>query len=221
MIKNNIWCEPAYYFYERETNNENWQKLGIAVFSKATLNAHVITAYADENTDSTSSKHHQLFLTSLSRFKWSESVMQPESVASSQQDNIVSDGGHVNVEVILQHSAMENMSPTSIQLLIKECTLVIVMTVSDLYWTWNLSPGSQGGFTLVGTRDESQTCCGQCPYEGDWSGETLNEITTMPPFTFSTAEEVASGQTLMWLIIRNTILLIVKMLSYSIYNEFF
>ena len=40
--------------------------------------------------------------------------------------------------------------------------------------------------------------------------ETLNEDYDNIPFNLPTAEEVASGQTHMWLIIRNTILLIVK-----------
>ena len=52
--------------------------------------------------------------------------MQPESVASSQQDNIVSDGGHVNVEGHPATLSSDGEHVTyPIQLLIKECTLVI------------------------------------------------------------------------------------------------
>lgn len=74
-------------------------KLGIAVFSVVTLNAFTSTiAYADENTDSTSSAPSTVLTSNSQDLNEANPVMQPESVASSQQDNIVSDGGHVNVE---------------------------------------------------------------------------------------------------------------------------
>lgn len=199
-------------------------KLGIAVFSVVTLNAFTSTiAYADENTDSTSSAPSTVLTSNSQDLNEANPVMQPENVASSQQDNIVSDGGHVNVEghpatlssdgehVTYSYTVAYQRMHSSDQML----------TVSDLAIRIPNLAEAKVDFTLVGTRDENGNPVAVNAPMKVIDRETLNEDHDNIPFNLPTAEEVASGQTPY--VVNNKEYDFVdseKMLSYSIYTNF-
>ena len=198
-------------------------KLGIAVFSVVTLNAFTSTiAYADENTDSTSSAPSTVLTSNSQDLNEANPVMQPGNVASSQQDNIVSDGGHVNVEghPATLSSDGEHVTYSYTVAYQRMHSSDQMMTVSDLAIRIPNLPEAKVDFTLVGTRDENGNPVAVNAPMKVIDRETLNEDYDNIPFNLPTAEEVASGQTPY--VVNNKEYDFVdseKMLSYSIYTN--
>ena len=113
---------------------KNSTKLGMQYFLVVTLNAFTSTiAYADENTDSTSSAPSTVLTSNSQDLNEANLDATRERGFFSNKDNIVSDGGHVDVE---GHPATLSSDgehvPYSYTVAYQKCPLDQMMTVSDL-----------------------------------------------------------------------------------------